>query len=38
LNPLEYAIGLVQRNLDEGRKPSPAEVDKLFLERVGALR
>ena len=38
LNPLEYAIGVVERDLDEGRKPSPAEIDQLFLERAGVLR
>jgi hypothetical protein len=38
LNPLEHAITVVQRDLDEGRKPSPAEIDRLFLERVGAVR
>jgi tetratricopeptide (TPR) repeat protein len=38
LNPREYAIMVVQRDLDEGRKPSPAEIDKLFLDRVRTVR
>jgi len=37
LNPREYTIMLVQRNLDEGKKPSPAELDNLFLERIGSI-
>jgi O-Antigen ligase len=38
LNPREHAITVVQGDLDEGRKPSPAEIDKLFLERVRTVR
>ena len=38
LNPREYAIMVVQRDLDEGRRPSPAEIDRLFLERIRTVR
>jgi O-antigen ligase len=38
LNPREHVLAVVQDDLDHGRKPSPARIDQLFLDRVRAVR
>jgi hypothetical protein len=38
LNPRERALALVRERLRNGRDVSPAEIDRLFLERVAELK
>jgi hypothetical protein len=35
LNPGEPVIDIVAADLSAGRKPSPAQIDRLLLERIG---